>query len=356
MRSDPGESRSSARSVRKILIVKLGSLGDIIHTVPAQQEMLRHFSEAEVHWLTEQHYAPLVDNIRGVSKVWVADTRGWRSKISFVGEVVRLVRDLRREEFDVALDFQGLIKSAILARLSGASQVVGFSREKIKESAATYFYTQTVLGDDGSRPHVIQINFQLAQFLGCNADGLSPAMPLFIPEEVQARVENQLAQMEVEDPILISPGAGWVTKRWSTQKFGRLAVETERRLGIPVIVTYGPGEEPLVDRIRMEAAPYPISSLPTTLLELAALCRVSRLLIGGDTGPLHLAVALGLPTVAILGPTAPWRNGPFNPEDEIVTHDQCSNSYRRKCPELVCRCMDMSVQEVFDAVRSRLSR
>jgi lipopolysaccharide heptosyltransferase I len=339
---------------QKLLIVRLGSWGDIIHTIPAQQLLAQHFSQAEIHWLTEPPYQALLERIPGITQVWLADTKKWRRRLSSLGESTQLVRSLRQQHFEIALDFQGLVKSALLAKLSGAKRIVGFAAHQSREPASRYFYSETVVGDDGSRPHVVEINLQLARSLGCSRNGASPLIPLDIPSEAFDYVDNQLSRNKISDPILINPGAGWVTKLWPLRNYAQLMLRVHEEVGHGVVLTYGPGEEEMVKDIQTLTAPHPITAFPTTFLQLAALCRRSRLLIAGDTGPLHLAVALGTPTVAILGPTSPWRNGPFNAKDPIVKRYLfCSNSYKRTCNEFIC--MNIPVQEVFDAVIRRLA-
>ena len=338
---------------QKLLLVKLGSLGDIIHTIPAQQRLAQHFPQAQIHWLTEPPYDSLLDRIPGISRVWLADTKKWRRNISSLPESIHLIRSLRHHHFDAALDFQGLVKSALLAKLSGAERVIGFVPHQSREPASGYFYSETVVGDDGSRPHAVEINLQLARSLGCSQNGASPLIPLEIPSEAFDYVEDHLSKNKIVKPILVNPGAGWVTKLWPLRNYAQLLLRIHQELGHGIVLTYGPGEEDLVQEIQTVTAPHAIAAFPTTFLQLAALCRRSRLLIAGDTGPLHLAVALGTPTVAILGPTSPWRNGPFSSKDQIVKRYLfCSNSYKRTCNEFIC--MDIPVQEVFNAVIRRL--
>jgi lipopolysaccharide heptosyltransferase I len=347
-------SASIPSAPRKILIVKLGSFGDIIHTIPAQQHILRHCPDAEIHWLTEPPYQELLRQIPGIQQVWLADTKRWRKQISSLPESVQLIRSLRHQHFDLALDFQGLVKSATLARLSGARQVVGFSRNQSREPASAYFYSDTLDGDNGSKPHAIEINLALTRSLDCSPNGASPLIPLNIPEAAFTYVDRQLALAGIQHPVLINPGAGWITKRWPAQNYGRLLPRLQEELNLPVVVTYGPGEEELVERME-KAAGCHLVAFPTDFSQLAALCRRSKLMVAGDTGPLHLAVALGTATVAILGPTAPWRNGPFVPEDVVVKrYLPCSDSYKRTCDQFIC--MDIPVEDVFDAVVQRLGR
>ncbi len=339
---------------QKLLIVKLGSLGDIIHTIPAQQRLAQHFPQAQIHWLTEPPYDALLDQIPGISRVWLADTKKWRRNLSSLPDSIQLIRALRQQRFDAALDFQGLVKSALLAKLSGAKRVIGFVAHQSREPASGYFYSETVVGDDGSRPHVVEINLHLARSLGCSKNGASPLIPLEIPSEAFDYVDDQLGKNNIDKPILVNPGAGWVTKLWPLRNYAQLLLRIHQELGHRIVLTYGPGEEDLVQEIQAVTAPHPIAAFPTTFLQLAALCRRSRLLIAGDTGPLHLAVALGTPTVAIMGPTSPWRNGPFNEKDPIVKRYLfCSNSYKRTCNQFIC--MNIPVQEVFDAVTRRLA-
>ncbi|MEE2821487.1 MAG: glycosyltransferase family 9 protein [Acidobacteriota bacterium] len=348
-------SRDNSQSAPpKVLIVKLGSFGDILHTIPAQQHIHQCRPDIEIHWLTEPPYAELLSKIPGITHVWVAATKEWRKKIGSLAGSIQLIRSLRKQHFDIALDFQGLVKSAVLARLSGAQQVIGFPQNQSKEPASVHFYSDTLTRNLPSKLHAIEINLELTRAVNCRPNGANPLIPLDIPPEAFTYIEQQLSMAKISSPILINPGAGWVTKRWPEQNYGRLLYELSRKLDRPVIITYGPGEEELVDRVKI-AAECDVTTFPTNFFQLAALCRSSQLMVAGDTGPLHLAVALGTPTVAILGPTAPWRNGPFNPEDVIVKrYLPCSNSYKRTCDQFIC--MDIPVKDVFDAILRRLGK
>ncbi|MEE8348033.1 MAG: glycosyltransferase family 9 protein [Acidobacteriota bacterium] len=346
-------NHTASSSTQKILIVKLGSFGDIIHTIPAQQQIHRHRPDTEIHWLTEPPYAELLGQIPGLKRVWPADTKKWRKQLSSLTESFPLIRSLRRQRFDLALDFQGLVKSAVLARLSGAREVVGFTREQAREPASSYFYSTTLSRDMSTQPHAIDINLDLTRCLDFSSDGASPLIPLEIPEEAVRYVDRQLELAGITNPVLINPGAGWITKRWPAQNYGRLLLELKQQLNLSSVVTYGPGEEELLEQMVAAAGSLPVNAFPTDFFQLAALCRRSRLMVAGDTGPLHLAVALGTPTVAVIGPTTPWRNGPFNPNDVVVKRDlPCSDSYKRTCDHFIC--MDIPVSDVFKAVVRRL--
>ena len=327
----------------KILIVRLGSLGDIVHTIPAQQQIAVHLPHSEIHWLVESPYQSLLRQIPGIFRLWAADTRKWRRKCSTLRELPSLVASLRRECFDIALDFQGLVKSAILARLSGARQIVGFPPQELREPPAAWLYTDKIqasrLGKNHFR-HVIELNLELARFLGCS-DGASALIDLVIPPEATQAVAKKLQMLGIRRPIILNLGAGRPTKQWPVGHYAKLFSKIRKQLPQAVMFTYGPEEEFLVEDVKQAIQPLPVPTFPTDMLELAALCRQASLFVGTDTGPLHLAVALGTPTVALMGPKPSWRNGPFQANDEVVTSQGSS-------------CVDVSPDEVFDAVVRRL--
>ena len=262
----------------RILIVRLGALGDIVHALPAQQQIHRRFPDCEIHWLVEPHYRGLLQTVPGIHRIWTADTKRWRRRPRTALELVHLIRALRRQRFDLALDFQGLIKSAFLARLSGAGRRMGFCRDRCREPAAAGFYTDTV--PTSGSGHVIDLNLELAGSLGCAAEPTA-RVPFRIPAEAEHYVDSRLQAVGAGRPVLLNPGAGWPTKLWPARRFARLGAEIRRRLDLPVLVTYGPGEEELVREIRGCSRPGSVVSFPTTILELAALCRRACLMVAG---------------------------------------------------------------------------
>ena len=336
----------------KVLIVRLGALGDILHALPAQQLLHTRLPGATIDWLAEPHYIPLLRCVPGIRKAWPANLRRWKSDSSDAPEVVRLIRSLRRERFDMVVDFQGLLKSAVLARIAGRGQVVGFRAERFKEKGTGWLYTHREEGESDLSQHVIDGNLRLIKrFVGGN--NATPLVPFEISREDQEYVSRRLSDFKIRSPVLLNPGAGWVTKRWPASEYGRLARMIVEHLGLPVAVTYGPGEEDLVEELRQQAGVNNLVAFATTITQLAALCRLSRLMVAGDSGPLHLAVSTGTPVVAILGPTATARNGPYSEADIVVKRDlPCSNSYKRVCNEFIC--MDIPAETVLQAVQRRL--
>lgn len=333
---------------QKVLIVRLGSLGDVVHAIPAQQCLHSYFPHAEIHWISKAPYLTLLSHIPGISRVWRADFDTWSWSSS--QECWKTVRALRREKFDYAIDFQGLFKSALLARWAGARHVVGFAAGQTREPFVSLLYSRTPRVKE-ERLHVVDLNLRLVSLLGCSGDGKG-LLPLRIPAESEQSVQRCLNEAGIERPVLINPGAGWVTKLWPTANYGQLADRIQRELNLPVVLTYGPGEETLVEEVQA-ASSTQLCRFPTSVLELAALCRKARLMVAGDTGPLHLAVALGTPSVSIMGPSTAWRNGPHQAADLVVQRRlPCSDCYKRTCNHFIC--MDISVEEVFSSVVRRL--
>ncbi len=335
----------------------MGALGDIIHALPAQQLLSRRLPDAEIHWLTEPHYAPLLRCVSGIDRIWEADTKGWRREPWQLGGITGLVRQLRRHHFDVALDFQGLFKSALLTWFSSPRRIVGFKPERFKEQGIDWFYTASIEGEADFSRHVIDTNLRLVEEIIGEPAAASARIDFSIPEDDREYVTRQLGRLGLKPgtPVLINPGAGWETKLWPAAQYGQLSLAIERDLGLPVVFSYGPGEEPLIEEIRQVRGRQATPTFATSIVQLAELCRVSRLMIAGDSGPMHLAVAVGTPVVAILGPTEPRRNGPASAEDEVVKRQlPCSNSYKRQCDAFIC--MDIPVERVLDAVKRRLER
>lgn len=345
---------------KKYLVVRLGALGDIIHTLPSQQLLRRMDPGCSIHWLTEAPYADLLSCVPGIDRLWVVNTRKWRSRPRLVGELINLIKELRKEDFHAAIDFQGLLKSAILTRLARAGQRIGFASHQTREPIASRFYSDSPAVSIEQRHRIQQCVQLLSAVRGLPGSDLEERVtvqiPFRIPERCTVYVKEQLSRLSLnEPPVVLNPGAGWPTKIWPVHRFTKLAAQIVEKLDRSVVVAWGPGEDQMAEEIIADNGNNRVAGFPTSILELVALCRLSSLMVAGDTGPLHLAVAVGTPAVAIMGPTYGWRNGPFNPLDEIVTHKRpCPRPYKRHCRDHFC--MDIPVSDVFQAIERRLSR
>jgi ADP-heptose:LPS heptosyltransferase len=202
--------------------------------------------------------------------------------------------------------------------------------------------------------HVIDKNLALLRPLGIEAVGLREFPLPFQPEAV-SRVDQGLAGSDADRLAILNPGGGWASKLWPAERFGQLA-QALRRLGLRCLVSYGPGEEALAERVVTASSGAAQRAFPTTIVDFVELARRARLVVAADTGPMHLACAVGTPVVALFGPTDPVRNGPFAAEDEVVRHvPTCAPCYRRGCTEHAGIMDDITTAEVLAAVERRLA-
>jgi heptosyltransferase-1 len=326
-----------------ILIVRLGALGDVVHAVPAVAALRQAFPGAGIHWLVETKHRAIVDLVTVVDRVIPLEgptLAGWTA----------VLRALRRTAYDVAIDLQGLMKSAVLARASGAARVVGFSIWHLREKTARPFYSDA---HDAEGGHVIRKNLRLLRALGVDdeairfpiADVPSPAL-----DELRRRIpaDRRFA--------LINAGAAWPNKRWPPDRFGELASFLRDACGLTPVVLWGPGEEALADAVIAASSNAAIVAPATGVADLVALARAAALVVSGDTGPLHIATAVGTPTVSLFGPTDPERNGPYAPDDVVVSrYETCSCHYDRRCHEPSWCLDDVTAAEVCAAVQRRVS-
>jgi heptosyltransferase I len=341
----------------KILVVRLSSLGDILHALPAFRSLRESFPDSRIDWIVEERMRIVLSAVRGIDHVRSIDTRLLRRSPLNTGAWrahYEAIRALRATRYDCAIDFQGLIKTAVLSCLSGARVRIGFGRQLVREPGAHLFYHRT-LGVVGRPLHVTALNGLLAELAGGRpVSGVAPALEA--PPEDNRAVDALLRSAGLTRFVILNPGGGWYTKRWSPTRYGSLAAKIRSELGLGVVVTTGPGEQGLYDEISRHSGVLPPVHMHVPFLRLIPLIQRAHLLVGGDTGPFHLACALGTPVVGILGPTSPVRNGPWRDSDEAVVRVlPCSFCNGRSCPTRN-ECMDISVDEVYTAVVRRLGR
>jgi lipopolysaccharide heptosyltransferase I len=325
-----------------ILIVRLGALGDVVHAVPAAAALRHAFPDARIDWLVDAKHRAIVDLVTAVDRTIPLEHQtfaGW----------IDVVRTMRRTAYDVAIDLQGLLKSAVLARGSGAARVVGFSIWHLREKTARPFYSDAHEAEGG---HVIAKNLRLLRAVGVDDDEIR--FP--IAEVPSAALDTLRQQLGGRPFALINPGAAWPNKRWSPERFGELAAFLREACGLDPIVLWGPGEEALARQVIAASSGTAIEAPRTGLADLVALTRAAALVVSGDTGPLHIATAVGTPTVSLFGPTDPARNGPFAADDSVVSRfDACGCHYDRICHHSPW-CLDgVQAAEVCAAVQRRLA-
>lgn len=340
--------------MNRFLIVRLGALGDVVHAIPVAAALRRAEPRARIDWLVSTKHREILDLVPAIDRRLVINDRegavGGTSLWGAIGE-------LRRARYDVVLDLQGLIKSAVLARLSGAPRILGFSSAYSRESLARLFYTESFdpgrggLYDPSETRHVVAINLGLLSLVG-----ITPGTPEFPIEHVDSAVARWAHDAANGRYVLLNPGAAWPNKRWPPARLAAVANALHARHGLMSVVLWGPGEEELAQAVVAESPAASRLSPRTTIADLVALARGAALMVSGDTGPTHIATAVGTPLVGIYGPTRPARNGPMSPLDVTVSRDTiCQCHHLRRCKlERMCL-LDIDVEEVIDAVERRLA-
>jgi lipopolysaccharide heptosyltransferase I len=278
---------------QRLLVIRLSAFGDVIHTIPAVVALRDTLPETEIAWAVEPAYAELVETVARVKAIRVSLKRWSLSRIAAAR------RDVRG--FDTAIDFQGLIKSALIAHASGAAARYGFASDAIREKPAAWFVNRHAAIDRSK--HVVEWNLELARTF-------APAIARVPEVDFSPFAEDASSRLSrFANRIVLLPGAGKPGKLWPVERFAELAA----RIGSDALVVWGPGEESLARAIGAEVAP------ATNFRELAFVLSRARLVVGADTGPLHLAAALGTPLAGLYGPTDPARNGPYGQLDRVVS-------------------------------------
>ena len=349
----------------KILIVRLGALGDILHALPAVAAIRAALPDATIGWLVEDNWSDLlcVDGKYSsdvlspqkplVNAIHTVNTRRWRRHIlesRTIHEIRGSMQRLRAAEYDVAVDFQGNVKSAICATTSGAKRVAGFIDPR--EGAARLFYTEKF---SRSGEHVIEQNLALAtQALASILGGrelnlIAPPLPCQPAAERWA--EEELARLGVATFAMVTPGAGWGGKQWPPERLGEVARELARH-NLRTLVNTGPGEAAIAATV-VDASGGSATAISCSIAQLIALTRRARIFIGGDTGPLHVAAALRIPVVGLFGPTDPARTGPFGTRAIALRHPESKTTFsHHRAPDEGL--LKISAEEVIAAARHLL--
>ena len=310
--------------MKSILIVRLGAMGDIIHALPGASSLKHSFPDARVTWVVEPRWIPLLEGNGFVDRIVVFrrdDPRSWR----------RTKDELRGEHYDLAVDFQGLTKSALIAHLARPERIAGFGSSVVRERPAGLFYSTRV---QSGAIHVVDQALDLAA--GAGATNLVRAFPLpaGVPE----------GRLPAEPFVLASPLAGWTSKQWPVEYYARLAVMLREKLGMPLVLNGAPGSLPVVDGAMAHASGIP---------GLIDATRRAALVIGVDSGPLHLAAALNKSGAAVFGPTDPMRNGPYGGDFEIFRIAGAPTTHRRGTT-IAPSMRAITPEQVFAALASRV--
>jgi heptosyltransferase-1 len=338
---DRRENREN-QSEQRFLLVRLSSLGDVIHALPAASALRDTFPNARIDWIIDPRWKRLLEGNPDLTEVIP-------HKGKSPAGIASSIRKLRDSRYTCAIDFQGLYKSALLAFLSGAPRRVGFQSSYAREGLVSALYTDR-LNPRGA--HKVEHNLTLAA--GAGAKIGRPRFPLTIRAPEEDVVTRELHERRVDDFYVLNPGGGWVSKCWPAERYGQLHRRLANRHGWRGIVTIGPGEEHLAREVIQAAHMRTPLVIPLPIGPLMALLQRAKLVISADTGPLHLASALGTPVVGLFGPTDPARNGPFSAADISVRNPQFSITTYRRGASYSPAMLSITVDQVMDAVEQRM--
>lgn len=328
----------------RFLVIRLSSLGDIVLTAPAAAMLRGSFPHARIDWVVDRKWSELFSGCLDFRDVIMLD-RSSRSNFMSV------VRHLRKTRYTCAIDFQGLYKSALLAILPGAPRRIGFARGFAREGGATLLYTERVSPPPG---HIADQNRALAQAAGAGPQRYPPGFPrlTIAPEKLTRR----MVACNPKDFFVVNPGGGWGAKCWPAERYGILCRELSRRYSLRAVVNYGPGERLLADSVVRAAGDGNVVLFRGQIQELISLLAAAQFVVAGDTGPLHLAVAMGTPVVGLYGATDPVRNGPYSKDDIIVCNEHFEGMMHERGRTPAASMLSITVEQVLQAVARRLEK
>ncbi len=340
-----------------ILIVKLSAIGDVVHTLPSLAALRRHFPDAHITWVIEEASADLIENHPYLDRVIVSRRKGWianlkniRNTGTVLKEIRQFIASLRKYRFDMVIDFHGLFKSAVIVGISGAKRKIGY---RSLQELSGLFLNEKVYEDMDK--HAVDRYLDLPRHLG--ADVENPEFLIPLGEENKRRVDTLLKEHKIDGGrpfVAVNPVAFWKTKLWEEKKFAELCDRIAAELKTNVVFTGGKNDN-VVERIQYMTNFYAANLTgKTSLRDLAYLYGLAQMVVTTDSGPMHIAAAVGTPTVALFGPTDPSRTGPYGKGHRVIrTGLHCSPCFKKECDTV--RCMkEITVDDVFDAVREIL--
>lgn len=331
---------------RKILIVKPSSLGDVVHSLPFLNALKRCFPEAEIHWVIAHGFEGLLKGHPMINRLWVIKKDSWR-KIRNAPHTIRdvklLFRQLKQEKYDLVIDLQGLLRSGIIASSSRSPVRIGFHEAR---EGSRIFYTHTVQG--GKDVHAVDRYLKVAEFLGCDISDIRFPFPPI--KSSSASGLQPSASHALDRYAVIVPGARWRTKRWPAKQFGKLA----SLLPIKTAIVGSRSDIKMADEIVSLSNGKALSLAgKTDLLDLIEVLRQARFVVSNDSGPMHIAAALGIPVFAIFGPTDPLRTGPYGKGHTIIRPGlSCAPCFKKSCDDLKCM-KRISADEVFQIIAAK---
>lgn len=352
-----GETLGTKRS-NSILIVKLSAIGDVVHTLPLLEVLRKNFPEARIDWVVEEESSELIKAHNAIDHVIVSRRKSWQRRFFRKGdrsavfrEIIRFLRELRSEEYELVIDLQGLLKSAILIGLSKGKRKIGASGGR---EGSPLVLTERPYPVDYNQ-HAVDRYLKMAEYLKCSQNSWKGFIP--IRESDRRSMDRIIHDNGLQNKIrvAINPMARWKTKLWEFSRFAILADRLQKELCCRVVFTGSRDDRADIAKIidRMEEKPVNLAG-QTSLKELAYLYSICRLLVTTDTGPMHIAAAMDCPVIALFGPTAPWRTGPYGKGHKVIREGvECSPCFKKRCTNMACM-NNITADRVFEVVKQIL--
>jgi len=333
------------KTAKKILIVKPSSLGDVVHSLPFLNAVKERFPKAEIHWVIAKGLEGLLTGHPMIHKVWLINKDMWKKTTHIphsFKELHTLFRKLRKEHFDIVVDLQGLLRSGIITMMTGAPLRVGFKEAR---EGSRFFYTHKIEG--GKDIHAVDRYLKIAGFLGCMTTDVCFPFPLSFNSSPVTHHSSLSG-----DYAVIVPGARWRTKRWPPEKFGELS----SLLPLKTVIVGGKGDTKIANEIVSHSNGKAISLTGKTDMKgLIEVMRGARFVVSNDSGPMHIAAALGIPVFAIFGPTDPVRTGPYGKGHTVIKEDiPCAPCFKKTCDDIKCM-NNLSVEKVYEVIKKKLA-
>lgn len=330
---------------KKILIVKPSSIGDVVHSLPFLNSIKTCFPKAEIHWVIAKGLEGLLECHPMVDRLIIINKDMWKNLSrtkDTLKEVRHLLKDIRNEQYDLAVDIQGLLRSGVITMATRAPVRIGFSDAR---EGSSLFYNVKVKG--GKDVHAVERYMKIAGALGCDENNI--LFPFSLCNNEMANIEA--IKKDLKDYAVIVPGARWDTKIWAAENFGR----TASLLPVKSLVIGSKNDTQIAEKVVRASGGKAISMAGnTSLKELIELMRNAKFVISNDSGPMHIAAGLNVPVFAIFGPTSPARTGPYGKGHTIIKSDiECSPCFRKQCSNL--RCMrGINVEQVYERIKNGL--
>jgi 3-deoxy-D-manno-octulosonic-acid transferase/heptosyltransferase-1 len=343
-----------------ILIIKLSAIGDVVHTLPSLAALRKSSPDAHISWVVEEAASPIIKGNPYIDTLLISRRKAWSDNLKkgkHIGETLKeikmFIQALRQRPYDIVIDFNGLLKSAILVWLSGSQRKIGYNSF---QELSGLFYNEKIF--ENMNIHAVDRYLDFVRYLGLACDNPEFYLPIS-PADIQV-VDTMLSDSGIDKDkkfIAISPMSfAGETRLWYEDRFAALADRIISKLKTDVVFT-GNGSGGMIDRIQSMMTNKALNlEGRTSLLELAHLYRRAELLVTPDSGPMHIAAAVGTPVIALFGPSAYWRTGPYGAGHTIIRTDlPCSPCFLKKCSTKKCM-EDIAIEDVFAVVKEKITK